>query len=193
MLYPEIVVAGCGNPLYADDGFGPAVAEALRVISFSGSVRVLDAGTSGPGVVFPLLDPEITKHLLVIDIADFGAKPGSLALLRPGDFPRAGLRDVHSGGIIGSLRGLAGIDVAIIVCQPGRVTDPVMEIGLSDAVMDAIPRTIRLVRDLVGEAQGIVPEPFPENCPEPAGYAGVNPDNLNCTILKPAGRIRGSI
>ena len=29
-LYPEIVVAGCGNPLYADDGFGIAVVESLQ-------------------------------------------------------------------------------------------------------------------------------------------------------------------
>ena len=193
MLYPEIVIAGCGNPLYADDGFGPAVAESLQDVLFPDNVRVLDAGTSGPAIVFPLLDPMITKHLLIIDIVDFGAKPGTLILLRPDDFPPGRLRDVHVGGIIGSLPGLAGIAVTIIGCQPGHVTDPVMEIGLSEEVLHAIPRTVRLVRDIVVNAPGIVPESYQENCScRLAGHSGFNPENPYRTILKPAGRIPGS-
>ncbi len=35
-LYPEIVVAGCGNPLYADDGFGIAVVESLQGLELPG-------------------------------------------------------------------------------------------------------------------------------------------------------------
>ncbi|RPJ53543.1 MAG: coenzyme F420 hydrogenase, partial [Methanobacteriota archaeon] len=40
-LYPEIVVAGCGNPLFADDGFGPAVVEALKELTLPDNVKVI--------------------------------------------------------------------------------------------------------------------------------------------------------
>ena len=76
MLFPEIVVAGCGNPLFADDGFGPAVIEELLRLELPGNVKVVDAGLGGPHFIFTLLDPEVTKQLIIIDIADFGAKPG---------------------------------------------------------------------------------------------------------------------
>ncbi len=68
-LYPEIVITGCGNPLYADDGFGPAVVESLRALSLPASVKVIDTGLGGPHFVFTMLDPSQTKKLVVVDIA----------------------------------------------------------------------------------------------------------------------------
>ena len=76
-LYPEIVVAGCGNPLYADDGFGIAVVESLQGLELPEKVKVVDAGLGGPHFVFTLLDPESTKKLIIVDIADFGGNPAS--------------------------------------------------------------------------------------------------------------------
>jgi len=78
MLYPEIVITGCGNPLFADDGFGPAVAEELSKFKLPDNVKVIDAGLGGPHFIFTLIDPEVTKRLIIIDIADFGAQPGIL-------------------------------------------------------------------------------------------------------------------
>ena len=54
----EIMVVGCGNILFADDGFGPAVIEALGKISeehpLPEKVKIVDAGTGGPHYVFSL-------------------------------------------------------------------------------------------------------------------------------------------
>src|SRR5512145_2458288 len=75
-LYSEIVVAGCGNPLYADDGFGPAVVEKLKALELPENISVVDAGLGGPHFIFTLLSPESTKALIIIDIADFGGEPG---------------------------------------------------------------------------------------------------------------------
>ena len=61
MLYPEIVIAGCGNPLFADDGFGPAVIEEMQKLSLPDNVTIVDAGLGGPHFIFTLLDPEVTK------------------------------------------------------------------------------------------------------------------------------------
>ena len=84
MLYPEIVVAGCGNPLFADDGFGPAVIEELQKLTLPDNVKVVDAGLGGPHFIFTMLDPEVTKRLVIVDIADYGAEPGSITKLRIG-------------------------------------------------------------------------------------------------------------
>ena len=65
-----------GPPLFADDGFGPAVAEEFRNYVLPDNVKVIDAGTSGMYLIFTLLDPEVTKRLIILDIAHFGAKPG---------------------------------------------------------------------------------------------------------------------
>ncbi|MCX6686160.1 MAG: hydrogenase maturation protease, partial [Methanoregula sp.] len=92
MLYPEIVIAGCGNPLFADDGFGPAVVEELQKLTLPDNVGVVDAGLGGPHFIFTLLDPEVTKKLVIVDIADFGAEPGSIAKFRVEDLPPGSYR-----------------------------------------------------------------------------------------------------
>ncbi|OPY38986.1 MAG: hydrogenase 1 maturation protease [Methanoregula sp. PtaU1.Bin051] len=151
MLYSEIVIAGCGNPLFADDGFGPAVIEELQKLDLPDNVSVVDAGLGGPHFIFSLLDPEVTKTLVIIDIADFGEKPGTLAKFRVEDLPPGSYRDAHSWDLTEPLQRIKDvIDITVVGCQPARVTDPEMEIGLSDEVSQAIPRTVQFVLDMVG-------------------------------------------
>jgi coenzyme F420 hydrogenase subunit delta len=155
MLYPEIVVAGCGNPLFADDGFGPAVIEELQKLTLPDNVKVVDAGLGGPHFIFTLLDPEVTKRLVIVDIADYGAEPGSITKLRIEDLPPGSYRDAHSWDLAEPLQRIKDrIDITVIGCQPKRVTDPDMEIGLSDEVSKAIPRTVRIVLETIGVDYG---------------------------------------
>ena len=80
MLYSEIVIAGCGNPLFADDGFGPAVIEEMQNLSLPDNVTIIDAGLGGPHFIFTMLDPEVTKKLVIIDIADSYHHPVTASL-----------------------------------------------------------------------------------------------------------------
>jgi len=163
MLYPEIVVAGCGNPLFADDGFGPAVVEELRKLPLPETVKVVDAGLGGPHFIFTLLDPEVTRKLVIIDIADFGAEPGKITRLNVEDLPPGTYRDAHSWDLTEPLGRLKDkIDITIFGCQPARVTAPEMEIGLSDQVASAIPRTVRLVLETIGVDYGTALEHLKE-------------------------------
>ena len=68
MLYPEIVIAGCGNPLFADDGFGPAVVEEMQKLTLPDNVAIIDAGLGGPHFIFTLLDPEKTRKLVISEM-----------------------------------------------------------------------------------------------------------------------------
>ena len=163
MLYPEIVIVGCGNPAYADDGFGPAVAEELSRLLLPENVKIVDAGLCGPRFIFPLLDPTVTRKLIIIDSMDFGAKPGMITLLRPGDFPEGRIRDSHTNGILGSLGQInPEIEVIIIGCQPHAITSIEIAPGLSEDVMTAVPRAVRIALDLI----------HVRNCTpcKPAGY-----------------------
>ncbi len=155
MLFPEIVVAGCGNPLFADDGFGPAVIEELLRLELPDNIKVMDAGLGGPHFIFTLLDPEVTKRLIIIDIADFGAMPGDVATFDVAELPAGSYRDIHSWDITEPLQRLKdAVTITIIGCQPGRVTAPDFELGLTDEVKDAIPKTVRLVLELIGVDYG---------------------------------------
>jgi len=155
MLYPEIVIVGCGNPLFADDGFGPAVIEELQKLTLPDNVAVIDAGLGAPHFIFTLLDPEVTKKLVIVDCADFGAEPGSITRLRVEDLPPGSYRDAHSWDIAEPLQRIKDrIEITVIGCQPKRVTDPEMEIGLSDEVLKAIPKTVRLVLEIIGVDYG---------------------------------------
>ena len=151
MLYPEIVIAGCGNPLFADDGFGPAVIEELQKLTLPDNVGVIDAGLVGPHFIFTLLDPEVTKKLVIVDCADFGAEPGSITRLRVEDLPPGSYRDAHSWDLAEPLQRIKDqIEITIVGCQPAKVTAPEFELGLSEELQDAIPKTIRVILETIG-------------------------------------------
>jgi len=155
MLFSEIVITGCGNPLFADDGFGPAVIEEMQKLQLPDNVTVIDAGLGGPHFIFTLVDPEVTKHLIIIDIADFGGNPGEIITLKPEDLPPGAYRDAHSWDLSEPLQRIKDqIAITIIGCQPKRVTTPEFEIGLSDEVTKAIPETIRKVSEIIGVNYG---------------------------------------
>ena len=170
MLYSEIVIAGCGNPLFADDGFGPAVVEELEKLTLPDNVTIIDAGLGGPHFIFTLLDPDVTKKLVIIDIADFGAEPGSIAKFRVEDLPPGTYRDAHSWDLTEPLHRIKDrIEVTVVGCQPKRVTDPEMEIGLSDEIVKAIPKTVQVVLETIGVDYGTTIKCLQEDAKPGAG------------------------
>ncbi|TAJ45442.1 coenzyme F420-reducing hydrogenase, FrhD protein [Methanofollis fontis] len=157
MLFQEIVIVGCGNPLFADDGFGPAVVEELQKLDLPENVKVIDGGLGGPHYLFTLMaqSDEPVKKLVIVDIAEFGAEPGTLVRLTPDDLPPGSYRDVHSWNLVEPLQMLKErVDITIIGCQPKRVTEPNFELGLTDEVNLAIPKAVRHVLKEIGVDYG---------------------------------------
>lgn len=74
----EILVVGCGNILFKDDGFGPEVIKALEEYfkdrEKPDNVMFIDAGTGGPHFVFSLPHEE-WKKMIVVDVVEFNAEP----------------------------------------------------------------------------------------------------------------------
>ncbi|HDS63084.1 MAG TPA: coenzyme F420-reducing hydrogenase, FrhD protein [Methanofollis liminatans] len=155
MLFPQTVIVGCGNPLFADDGLGPAVIEEINRLQLPDNVKAIDGGLGAPHFIFTLVDKAVTKKIVIIDIVDFGAEPGSLTKLSVEDLPPGSYRDAHSWDLTEPLQRLKdSVEITIFGVQPKRVTAPDMEIGLSEEVQKAIPRVVHHVLAEIGVDDG---------------------------------------
>jgi coenzyme F420 hydrogenase subunit delta len=150
----EILVVGCGNILFKDDGFGPAVTEAMEEQFKEGelpdNVMILDAGTGGPHYIFSLPN-ELWKKLIIVDIVEFGAEPGTLRTFDVSELPEGSYENVHSWPVSQPLHELSETyEVIVIGCQPESVSAPDVELGLTKNVEDAIPKAIKMILKEIG-------------------------------------------
>ncbi|MGH2767651.1 MAG: hydrogenase maturation protease [Actinomycetota bacterium] len=83
----KILVAGVGNVLWRDDGFGVEVAHRLQSMAFPPEVKVVETGIGGIHLVQELLAGY--DALIVIDAVDHGRPPGTLMVIIPD------VEDVH--------------------------------------------------------------------------------------------------
>ncbi len=148
----EVLVVGCGNVLFKDDGFGPAtiveIEKQLDENPLPPNTMTIDAGTSAPHYIFSLPNP-MWKKIIILDIADFGGKPGDIKILSKDEVPTGKYQDPHSVSVSDPLDELEEVKVIIIACQPEKVSSPFVEYGLSDSVAQAIPEAIKIVYEEV--------------------------------------------
>ncbi len=78
-MKPRVLVAGMGNDLLGDDGFGIAVVRRFSEEGAPKSVRVYEAGIAGIGLVQELMDGY--EALVLVDATDRGEEPGAVFLL----------------------------------------------------------------------------------------------------------------
>ncbi len=150
----EILVIGCGNILFEDDGFGPAVTVALEEYfkehELPENVLVLDAGTGGPHYIFSLPN-EMWKKLIIVDIVEFGAEPGTLRIFSVDELPEGSYENVHSWPVNQPLHELNdSVEITVIGCQPESVSAPDVKLGLTNSVEDAIPKAIQIILKEIG-------------------------------------------
>lgn len=149
-LRKEILVIGCGNVLFGDDGFGYEVIKRLEEMDLPDNVGVIDAGTGSAYYIISLLDEESSvKKLIVVDIIDFNLPPGTLKKLRVEDLPRIEKYnfDAHDVPLAPYLIDVykRGIEVVIIGCQGKEISCPDIKIGLSKEVERSIEKAVEMV------------------------------------------------
>ncbi|MQA62904.1 MAG: hydrogenase maturation protease [Actinophytocola sp.] len=76
-----VLVAGVGNVLRGDDGFGVVVAERLLADAVPEQVRVIETGIGGLHLVQELMAG--AEALVVIDSIELGREPGTVLVVRP--------------------------------------------------------------------------------------------------------------
>jgi coenzyme F420 hydrogenase subunit delta len=153
-------VLGCGNILFGDDGFGPAVAGQLRCrADLPRSTVVLDAGTGARQLLFDLvLSPVRPRRLIVVDAVDMGREPGEVWTLEANELPSIKIDDfsmhqLPTSNLLRELNDLAGVEVQCIVAQVTGVPAEVRP-GLSRPMQEAVQRAGQRILQGCAEGRG---------------------------------------
>lgn len=164
----NVLVAGVGQVLRGDDGFGVEAVRRLAEMDLGESVRVIETGTGGINLVTSLYDP--TDVLIVLDAVDHGREPGTVMVIEPevadvDDMPQLErwdfLADMHytkpeSAFMLAKALGVLPERFLIVGCQPKETET--LEVGLSPPVAAAVEVAVaevnRLLSDLRLEAAG---------------------------------------
>jgi hydrogenase maturation protease len=159
----RVLIAGVGNVLRGDDGFGVEVLRHLvRDLAGVDGVHFFESGIAGVGLVQQLLDGY--DALVILDALDRGAPAGTVfvlapeagALGAPGGERRA--IDLHQADPEGVLHMAAALgvlprQVRIVGCQAAICDE--LGAGLSEAVRAAVPEAARRVRELLVTWNGV--------------------------------------
>ena len=146
------LVVGCGNVLFKDDGFGPMVIHKIEEKLQNGELeqpedtQFIDAGTGATHFIFSMPDDN-WKKVIVVDVVEWNAEPGTLKYFSPYDMPKGKYENAHTWPVEEPLHDLAdrGIEVVIVGCKPGEITSPDVDMGLTDPVEAAIPEAIEMI------------------------------------------------
>jgi coenzyme F420 hydrogenase subunit delta len=147
----SILIFGCGNVLFGDDGFGPAVAKWLqRNCVIPAEVCVLDVGTSVREILFDIiLSEKKPSKIVVVDAMDCGREPGELFAPDIDSIPKSkldnfSLHQVPTSNLLRELRDLCGVEVIVVACQVSCTPDRVSP-GLSNPVEAAVKHAAEIL------------------------------------------------
>jgi len=141
----RVLILGCGNRLFGDDGFGPAVIDRLRAAyNIPDDIYVMDVGTGIREILFTLcLGDALPREVIVLDALDVNRTQGEIFELPVDALPAEKADDffMHQAPSANLAKELTtrGVEVKIVGCQSGPVPETVSP-GLSDEVQDAVSR-----------------------------------------------------
>lgn len=151
----ELLVLGLGNPLLGDDGAGLLLLSELQrdASGWAGRVEFLDGGTQGL-----MLLGRVSGHsaLLILDAVALGSAPGTVHVLR--GWAALGLgshhaQSAHEGNAAellaaATLLGECPERICVVGIEPANLRSGIV---LSEAVQAALPKAVRMAREVVEE------------------------------------------
>ena len=153
----RILVAGIGNLLLGDDGFGVEVVRRLRARGPLGA-EIRDFGLRGQDLGLALLDD--WDGVVMIDAARRGRPPGTLTVIEP-EAPRAavmlGGHGMDPAAVLAAVRAMGGAmarrRMRLVACEPANVPgeEDDLSMGLSECVAACVDPACALVESLVRE------------------------------------------
>lgn len=152
-------MAGMGNVLRGDDGFGVVAAQRLLEQPIPAAVRVVEVGIGGIHLVQELF--EVPDALVVFDAIDLGRDPGTVLVVRPEveDVTALPLTERHDrladmhwtspqrAFLLARGLGVLPKTTWVIGCQPEGMNEPGE--GLSRRVSNAVDPAIGELRNLI--------------------------------------------
>ena len=162
----SILIFGCGNILWGDDGFGPAVIQHLKEnYPLPDKVLALDVGTSIRDILFDLILSEKKPELLIIvDAVEYPERrPGEVFEIPVAGIPEQKASDfsLHQFPTVNLLQELqeqGGIQVKIIVGQIETIP-PEVAPGLTQTMQGAVVTACEQIIEIIA-AGGATLSPF---------------------------------
>jgi hydrogenase maturation protease len=157
-MTPAVLVAGVGNVLLGDDGFGVEVVRRLGATALPSSerVRVADFGIRALHLAYVLCEP--FDLVILVDAMSRGADPGTLFVLAAdidelGDGVLPDAHELHPATVLRVARELGASlgCVHVVGCEPANLEEG---IGLSPAVDRAADEAVRVVHQLLRAVPG---------------------------------------
>jgi coenzyme F420 hydrogenase subunit delta len=153
----SVMIFGCGNLLMGDDGFGPAVVEALNTrYQLPDGVEAVDAMTGIREYLFDYLLTEEGRpeQIIILDAVDFPQRhPGEVFFIDSQSIPAKKIHDfsLHQFPTVNLLHELeqhTGIQVTIIAAQAEYIPAEI-EPGLTPSMNDAVSRACEMIMHIL--------------------------------------------
>jgi len=146
-----ILILGCGNILFGDDGFGPKVVDYLEQnYSIPENAEVVNAGCSVRNILFDIiLSSNKPEKIIIIDAVDMGRMPGEFFEILIEDIPEIKIDDfsmhqLPTSNLLKELKFLCNVFVKVYACQPESIPEAV-SVGLSKKLNDLIPEICKIL------------------------------------------------
>jgi coenzyme F420 hydrogenase subunit delta len=145
MFEKRVLIFGCGNILWGDDGFGPAVVSRLNEhYNLPDDVLARDVGTSIRDILFDLaLSETKPKKLIIVDAVEYpDHAPGEVFEIPVEGIPEKktsdfSLHQFPTVNILKEIKDHTGIQVKVIVGQAEAIPEEVKP-GLTETMAAAV-------------------------------------------------------
>ncbi len=151
----KILILGCGNILFGDDGFGPHVAEELQKnYNLPENIGVINAGSSVRNILFDIaLSEKKPDKIIIVDAIDAAKTPGEIFELPIDDIPENKIDDfsmhqLPTSNLLKELKDFCKVDVIIIACQVENIPKEVTA-SISKKMTDAIPEVCKRINEII--------------------------------------------
>ncbi len=145
LLDRRVLVLGCGNVLFGDDGFGPtAVRYFLDHFTAPEGASVIDAGIGVRNILFDVAIGDCgTRKIVIIDAVDAGREPGEIFSLDVSEIPVKKIDDfsmhqIPTSNLLREIQELRRVEVRVICAQVESIPESVRP-GLSERLARALP------------------------------------------------------
>jgi hydrogenase maturation protease len=147
----KTLIAGFGNVLRQDDGFGVEVIRRLEEEGVSKDVTLIEVGTGGIRLAQELMTPY--DRLIIVDAMTRGRPPGSVSVLAVDGVEPVREVDMHAAvpsralALARALRALPP-EIVLVSCEPAEMDELKME--LTGAVQAGVDHALTEIRRLTG-------------------------------------------
>ena len=153
----RILIAGIGNLLMGDDGFGPSVINSLENEAIPENIELRDIGIAGITMIAELEDFD---SVIFIDAMNIEGEYGSLKIIKVNvenitseealELSKFSIHEIDLEALLKLAKTIGTLpeEVYIVGCKPEKLD---IEHGLSPKVRKAVPEAVKQIKELINK------------------------------------------